>query len=154
MKFNLPIFIGTLILFGAIIAAYLLGYMLSQLIRGFLPVDVLTFSITLFLFVAIAILIYVLLELVKKQQSPPLPRETSPQPIEKSLEEPFVRRRRVIPPNRCLADSELQNKLIQMLSGDRAAAERLVDRVRTNHPSRTENWYWQRAIDDLERDRR
>lgn len=153
MRFNLPIFIGTLILFGAIVAAYQLGYMLSQLIRGFLPVDVLTFSITLFLLVAIAILIYVLLEFLKKQQSPPLPRETSHQPIEKSLEEPFVRRRRVLQ-HRSLPDSELQNKLIQMLSGDRAAAERLVDRVRANHPSRTENWYWQRAINDLERDRR
>jgi hypothetical protein len=37
-----------------------------------------------------------------------------------------------------------------MLAGDRAAAERLVDRAKLNYPGRSEDWYWQRVIDDLE----
>lgn len=93
MKFNLPIFLGTLLLFGAIVASALLGFMVSQLIRGFLPVDDLTLSLMLFFLAAIVILIDVLLQLIRRQQSPSLPRETSPQPIEKALEEPFVRRK-------------------------------------------------------------
>jgi predicted PurR-regulated permease PerM len=154
MSFNLPIFLGTLILFGALFAAYLLGYMVSQLIRGFLPVDVLTFSVTLFFLVAIAILIYLLLDLIKRQQSPSSPRETLPQPIEKFLEEPFVRRRRLVQLNESSPDIDPQSRLISMLSGDRAAAARLVDRAKLNYPGMPEDWYWHRVIDDLKRERR
>lgn len=93
MKFNLQIFLGTLLLFGVIAASASLGFMVSQLIRGFLTVDDLTLSFMLFFVTAIVILIDLLLLLVRKQQSPSLHKETSPQPIEKSLEEPFVRRK-------------------------------------------------------------
>jgi len=150
MRFNLPIFLGTLILFVAIVAAGILGYLVSQLIRGFLTFDVLTFSVTLFLLVTIVILIYVLFLLIRRQQSPSLPRSTAPQPYELPLESPFVRRR--IPPqlSKSPADSQLQSRLISMLAGDRVAAERLVDRAKLNYPGRSEDWYWQRVIDDLE----
>lgn len=97
MKFNLPIFLGTLLLFGAIAASASLGFMVSQLIRGFLQVDDLTLSFMLFFVAAIVILIDLLLLLVRKQQSPSLhpslQKEISPEPIEKALEEPFVRRK-------------------------------------------------------------
>ncbi len=155
MTFNLPIFIGTLILFIAIVAAAIFGYLVSQLIRGFLPVDVLTFSLTLFLLVTTVILIYVLFQLVKRQQSPSVPRSIPPQPIERSLEEPFVRRRRILlQPSESPPDSELQSRLISMLAGDRAAAERLVNRAKQIYRGRSEDWYWQRAIEDLERNGR
>lgn len=154
MRPNRPILIGTLILFVAVFAAVTLGYLLSHLIRGFLPVDALTFLITLFLLVAIAMLIYGLFLLVRRQQSPPSPRNLPPEPIELPVEAPFIRRRRKLPqPSQSIADSELQSRLIGMLAGDRAAAERLVTRIKQNHPDMPENWYWQRAIKDVERDR-
>ena len=49
---------------------------------------------------------------------------------------------------------QLQNKLMRLLSGDRAAAMRLVERAKQRHPGRSDEWYWEKAIEDLERDRR
>ena len=49
---------------------------------------------------------------------------------------------------------ELQGRLINMVSGDKEAAHRLVEIVRTANPGRSEQWYWEKAIDDLIRDRR
>ncbi|HEY9608331.1 hypothetical protein [Allocoleopsis sp.] len=155
MRFNRLIFIGTLILFIALLAAGLLGYLVPQFIRGLLPVNVFTFLITLFLIVAIALLIYGLFLLVRKQQSPPRPRDTdSDEPLELPVEAPFIRRRRVQrQPIQNSDDRELQYRLINMLAGDAAAAERLVAKIRQNHPGMPEDWYWQRAIKDVERDR-
>ena len=153
MRFNLPIFIGTLVLFAALIASALLGYVIAQLIRGFLPIDLFTLSLAVFLLAATAILLYVLFELVKNQQSPVV-REIPRGPIEKSLEEPFVRQRRRIYPSVMSPDWELQSRLIRMLSGDRARAERLVDQAKQMYPNRWEDWYWQSVIEELERDRR
>jgi hypothetical protein len=148
--------IGTLILFVAIVAAGLLGYLLPQFLRGFLPVDAFTFLITLFLVVAIGLLIYGLFLLIKKQRRQPssssqnLPSE----PLELPVEAPFIRRRRTKSPlNQSTVDSALQRRLINLLADDEAAAERLVNRIRQNHPGMPENWYWQRAIEDTKRDR-
>ena len=153
MRFNRIIFIGTLILFIAIVAAAIFGYLLSHFIQGFLPVDAFTFLIAIFLVVAVALLIYGLFLLVKRQQSPPSSRRQPPEPIELPVEEPFIRRKRRSPSYPSPADLELENRLISMLAGDRAAAERLVSRLKQNHPDMPENWYWQRAIDDVARDR-
>lgn len=168
MRFNPPIFLGTLILFVTLVAAAIFGYLISQLIRGFLTVDVLTFSLTLFLIVTIGLLIYALLLLIKREQSLPLPRSIPPQPIERPLEAPFVRRRiprqsseisleapvvrrRILSQqSQSLTDSQLQNRLIHLLSGDRAAADQLVNQVKLNYPGRSEDWYWHKVIDDLE----
>src|ERR687885_1636418 len=153
MKFNRRILIATLILCIAIFAAVTLGYLLSHLIRGFLPVDPLTFLITLFLLVGIVLLIYGLVLLNRRQQSPLAPRNLPPEPIELPVEAPFIRRRRTQSQlSQSPADSELQRRLISRLAGDRETAERLVNRIRQNHPGMTENWYWQRAIEAVERD--
>jgi hypothetical protein len=121
-----------------------------------LPVDAFTFLITLFLVVAIGLLIYGLFLLIKKQRRQPssssqnLPSE----PLELPVEAPFIRRRRTKSPlNQSTVDSALQRRLINLLAGDEAAAERLVNRIRQNHPGMPENWYWQRAIEDTKRDR-
>lgn len=153
MRFNRLIFIGTLILFIAIVAAAIFGYLLSHFIQGFLPVNVFTFLITIFLVVAVALLVYGLLLLVRRQQSAPSSRSELPEPIELPVEVPFIRRKRRSQSHPRPADQELQNRLINMLAGDRAAAERLVSRIRQNHPDMPENWYWQRAIDDVARER-
>lgn len=156
MTFNRLILIGTLILFVAIVAAGLLGYLLSQFIQRFLPVDAFTFLITLFLVVAIALLIYGLFLLIKRQrrQASPSSRNVPPEPLELPVEAPFIRRRRTKAQlSQSSVDSELQRRLIHRLAGDEAAAERLVNRIRHNNPGMSENWYWQRALEDVERDR-
>jgi hypothetical protein len=152
MKFNRLILFGTLILFVALFAAGLLGYLLSQFIQRFLPVDAFTFLITLFLVVAIALLIYGLFLLIKRQRKQPSSssRNVPPEPLELPVEAPFIRRRRTKSQlSKSSVDSELQRRVIH----DAAAAERLVNRIRQNHPDMPENWYWQRAIEDVERDR-
>jgi predicted membrane protein len=156
MSFNRLILIATLILFVAIVAAGLLGYLLPQFLRGFLPVDAFTFLITLFLVVAIGLLIYGLFLLIKKQRKQPSSSSQNlpPEPLELPVEAPFIRRRRTKSPlNQSTVDSALQRRLINLLAGDEAAAERLVNRIRQNHPGMPENWYWQRAIEDTKRDR-
>ena len=49
--------------------------------------------------------------------------------------------------------TELQNQLIRMVGGYRDIAERLVDIARYKYPGMPEEWYWEKAIRDLERDR-
>ncbi len=51
------------------------------------------------------------------------------------------------------ADRRLQKQLFSMTM-DRATALRLVEGLRRLEPGRPENWYWEKAIDDLIRDRR
>ncbi|MBE9191424.1 hypothetical protein IQ230_13920 [Gloeocapsopsis crepidinum LEGE 06123] len=51
------------------------------------------------------------------------------------------------------ADRQLQSKLFSMTM-DRATALRLIEGLRELEPGRPENWYWEKAIDDLIRDRR
>ena len=46
-----------------------------------------------------------------------------------------------------------ENKLLTLLHNDRGAAERLVGRAMSLHPGKPENWYWEKVIWDLERDR-
>jgi hypothetical protein len=41
-----------------------------------------------------------------------------------------------------------------MVAGDRNAALRLINAVREKHPGKDEFWYWEKVIDDLEKDRR
>ncbi|GEM_PF-3164234 len=49
--------------------------------------------------------------------------------------------------------SHVQRKLIRSLGGDRRAAERLVSQLQYKFPDKSENWCWEKAISDLERDR-
>ncbi|WP_263975720.1 hypothetical protein [Amazonocrinis nigriterrae] len=41
-----------------------------------------------------------------------------------------------------------------MLQGDTATAKRLLRQQRRNHPGKSDNWYLEKVIYDLERDRR
>ena len=71
----------------------------------------------------------------------------------------FLRRRRLplnLPtgfPRQGRPDRQLEHRLMQLLRGDRTAAQRLLDRAREQNPGRPENWYWEKVIYDLERDR-
>ena len=48
------------------------------------------------------------------------------------------------------ASYELQNKLIQMVNGDREEAERLVAKQRFGRHGKSETYYWWKAIQELE----
>jgi hypothetical protein len=41
-----------------------------------------------------------------------------------------------------------------MVGGDQRTVERLLKNLRLKHPGESETWYWEKAIFDLERDRR
>ncbi|HEY9298498.1 MAG TPA: tetratricopeptide repeat protein, partial [Phormidium sp.] len=49
--------------------------------------------------------------------------------------------------------TELQNQLISMVGGYPDIADRLVDIARYKYPGMPEEWYWEKAIQDLESDR-
>ncbi|MDZ7956545.1 MAG: hypothetical protein RMY34_01330 [Aulosira sp. DedQUE10] len=49
---------------------------------------------------------------------------------------------------------ELQKRLLVLLRGDIAAAKRLLKQQRQIQPGKSDNWYLEKVIYDLERDRR
>ena len=48
---------------------------------------------------------------------------------------------------------ELRQRLFTLVQGDWNLAERLLDSAKMNYPGQTEDWYWEKVIYDLERDR-
>ena len=52
-----------------------------------------------------------------------------------------------------LPGSRAQKQLIKYLNGDRQAALRLVSYLKKSNPGEPEEWYWEKALYDLERDR-
>jgi hypothetical protein len=48
---------------------------------------------------------------------------------------------------------ELRQRLFILVKGDWELAERLLAQVKSNYPNRLEDWYWEKVIYDLERDR-
>ncbi|MEM7065649.1 MAG: hypothetical protein AAF572_21100 [Cyanobacteria bacterium P01_B01_bin.77] len=47
-----------------------------------------------------------------------------------------------------------RQRLMRLVNGNQSVAARLVQRVRSQHPERSEQWCWEKAIYDIERDRR
>ena len=47
-----------------------------------------------------------------------------------------------------------QQQLLRLVNGNRAVALRLVEKVRERNPKRSEQWCWEKAIYDIQRDRR
>lgn len=132
MEQKVIIYIATFIL---IITGALLGYVLSQLVLGFLTLNLLTFLGTFSLIVIFATLYYVLFWEFRRQQAQPIPSGG------------------VIRTNQSTPDPRLKSRLITMLSGDSNAAERLIAQAKQESPGMPENWYWEREIANLERDR-
>jgi hypothetical protein len=51
------------------------------------------------------------------------------------------------------ADDELMNKLFIRLLHDHDKALRIVNFLKQKHPTRSERWCWEKAIEDIDRDR-
>jgi tetratricopeptide (TPR) repeat protein len=49
---------------------------------------------------------------------------------------------------------ELQQRLLALVGGNMAIAQRLIDIAKQDHPNMPEVWYWQKVIFDLESDQR
>lgn len=47
----------------------------------------------------------------------------------------------------------LRQRLLTLVRGDHAAAERLLLQEKQTNPGQTDRWYWEKVIYDLERDR-
>jgi hypothetical protein len=50
--------------------------------------------------------------------------------------------------------SKLERELTRLMGGNRREAERVVTSMKQRNPGRSEDWYWDKAIYDLRRDRR
>lgn len=48
---------------------------------------------------------------------------------------------------------ELQQRLLALVGGNMAIAQRLIDLAKQEHPNMPEVWYWQKVVFDLESDR-
>jgi high-affinity Fe2+/Pb2+ permease len=123
--------VGTFIL---LLTGLLLGYVLSQLVLGFLAFNLLTFFGTLSLILIFGTLYYVLFWQLRREHSRLSIDEGIPNQAEDGV-----------------SDSYLKNRLIAKLSGDTAAAERLIEQAKETYPGMPENWYCERVLDDLER---
>jgi hypothetical protein len=68
----------------------------------------------------------------------------------------FKRRRRRRPRRQSpqYSPSPLEARLVHLVSGDRATANRLISFARQQYPNRSHQWWLEKAIYDLERDRR
>ncbi|QOV23068.1 ABC transporter permease [Anabaenopsis elenkinii] len=131
------IIVGTFIL---LLTGVLLGYVLSQLVLGFLEINQLTLLGTFSLVVIFITLYYVLFWQLGREKSR-LRAKRKREPVQEQT-------------TTLIPDSHLKNKLIAKLGGDVAAAEQLIQQARVNYPGMPENWYCERAIDDLEREQR
>lgn len=128
-------FVGIVSILILMTIGVILGYVLSQLILGYLTLNLVTFLGTISLIILFGTLYFVLFWEFKKRTSHSFsPQTTSPMP-------------------ESIADAHLQNQLFALVGGDKGTANRLVEQLKQNHPDMSENWYWQRAIADLERDR-
>lgn len=52
-----------------------------------------------------------------------------------------------------LPREEVRQRLFTLVQGNWNLAERLLESARYNYPGQSENWYWEKVIYDLERDR-
>jgi hypothetical protein len=51
-------------------------------------------------------------------------------------------------------DARVRNRTIALMNNDLERIERLLDNARQRTPGKSEQWYWEKILYDLERDRR
>lgn len=120
---------GTFVL---IVTGLLLGYVISQLVLQHLSFNFLTLLGTISLILIFGTLYYVLFWQLRRE-----PQKTVPPTIPKQPDAEFT-------------SNYLKNRLIARLSGDVAAAERLIQQAKENVPGMPENWYCEKVLDELD----
>lgn len=85
-----------------------------------------------------------------QQAQPQRTSSTSPRNYPKNVV-PFPSRK---PGSNRKPSPAIQQKLLRLIGDDRRIVAGLVERLRQRHPDMPEDWYWEKAIYDLERDRR
>jgi hypothetical protein len=50
-------------------------------------------------------------------------------------------------------DSRVRRRAMTLLNNDEPTAQRLLASLRERYPDKTEQWYWEKMLYDLERDR-
>jgi hypothetical protein len=128
------ILVGTFVL---IVTGLLLGYVLSQLVLQNLPFSFLTILGTISLIIIFGTLYYVLFWQLKREPSP-----VQPVKINKPIDQGDTEN----------TSNYLKNRLIARLSGDVAAADRLIEQAKQNFPGMAENWYCEKVLDELDKD--
>lgn len=131
MGTQVVIIIGTFVL---IVTGLLLGYVLSQLVLQNLAFNFLTLLGTISLILIFGTLYYVLFWQLRREPLQALNPTIPNQPDEE------------------VTGNYLKNRLIARLSGDVAAAERLIEQAKQNVPGMPENWYCEKVLNELDQD--
>ena len=131
MGTQVVILVGTFVL---IVTGLLLSYVLSQLVLQNLAFNFLTLLGTISLILIFGTLYYVLFWQLRREPlqviSPTIPNQ----------------------PDEEVTGNYLKNRLIARLSGDVAAAERLIEQAKQNVPGMPENWYCEKVLNELDQD--
>jgi hypothetical protein len=81
--------------------------------------------------------------------APPRPSANIPNTVGEALQQATHKPKRPTQP----ANATTKWKLEHLVHSDKRAAERLAVQVAFSHPDKSEQWCWEKAIFDLERDR-
>ncbi|MEI6442694.1 MAG: ABC transporter permease [Nostocales cyanobacterium ELA583] len=131
MGTQVVILVGTFVL---IVTGLLLGYVLSQLVLQNLAFNFLTLLGTISLILIFGTLYYVLFWQLRREPvqalNPSIPNQVDEE----------------------VTGNYLKNRLIARLSGDIAAAERLIGQAQENLPGMPENWYCEKVLNELDQD--
>lgn len=79
---------------------------------------------------------------------------TNARPIDKSDQSVPDRVSTERPKRSSTVTRQIKAKLEKLCSSDYQLAQRLVEGIRVDHPDRSEQWCWEKAVWDMERDRR
>jgi hypothetical protein len=131
MGTQVVILVGTFVL---IVTGLLLGYVLSQLVLQNLAFNFLTLMGTISLILIFGTLYYVLFWQLRREPIQAL-KPSIPNQVDEEV-----------------TGNYLKNRLIARLSGDVAAAERLIEQAKQNVPGMPENWYCEKVLNELDQD--
>lgn len=128
------VFIYLLTLF---ISGIIFGYLLSQLIQGSL-IPNLANVLTPLILLAVMVILWQDLSRGQRRASQPPVNSTDPATDNNSAS--------VTP----TGNTPIKGEILAKLTGDMTVAAELVEQAKRNYPGRTEEWYWQKVMDDLQ----
>ncbi len=115
--------------------------------------------ITAIWFLLMLIALYLAWTVIKagKAAQPKRPLQYRPTEIKKAPQARDVKNKRLSQIKRQSFNSSglsgLWNQLLTKVQGDVSIAERLINNLKMKHPGRSDRWYLEKAIFDLERDK-